>query len=39
MAQPDGLQNDYLAVAELAHRALTSTEAPYCVIGALALGV
>ncbi len=39
MAQPDGLQNDYLAVVELAHRALTSTEAPYCVIGALALGV
>jgi len=39
MAQPDGFQDDYLAVVELAHRALSSTQAPYCVIGALALGV
>lgn len=33
------LKNDYLEVVELAHRALSSTEAHYCVIGALALGV
>ena len=39
MAQLDGVQDDYLAVVELAHRALCSTDAPYCVIGALALGV
>lgn len=39
MALPDDFQNDYLAVVELAHRALSSTDAPYCVIGALALGV
>jgi hypothetical protein len=39
MANPDRFQDDYLAVVELAHRALSSTEAPYCVIGALALGV
>ena len=39
MTQPDVFQNDYLAVVELAHRALSSTQAPYCVIGALALGV
>jgi hypothetical protein len=39
MAHPDGFQDDYLAVVELANRALSSTQAPYCVIGALALGV
>lgn len=39
MTQPDVFQNDYLAVVELAHRALSSTEAPYCVIGTLALGI
>lgn len=39
MAYPDGFQDDYLAVVELANRALSSTQAPYCVIGALALGV
>lgn len=39
MTQPDVFQDDYLTVVELAHRALSSTEAPYCVIGALALGV
>ena len=39
MALPDDVQNAYLAVVELAHRALSSTDAPYCVIGALALGV
>jgi hypothetical protein len=39
MAQPDVVQDDYLAVVELAHRALSSTQAPYCVIGALALGL
>jgi hypothetical protein len=39
MAYPDGFQDDYLAVVELASRALSSTQAPYCVIGALALGV
>lgn len=39
MAQPDVFQSDYLAVVELAHRALSSTQAPYCVIGALALGI
>ena len=39
MTQPEVFQNDYLAVVELAHRALSSTQAPYCVIGALALGV
>lgn len=39
MAQPEAFQDDYLAVVELAHRALSSTQAPYCVIGALALGV
>ena len=39
MALPDDFQHDYLAVVELAHRALSSTDAPYCVIGALALGV
>jgi len=39
MTRPDVFQNDYLAVVESAHRALSSTEAPYCVIGALALGM
>jgi hypothetical protein len=39
MAYPDGFQDDYLAVVELASRALSSTQAPSCVIGALALGV
>ena len=39
MTQPDVFQNDYLAVVESAHRALSSTQAPYCVIGALALSV
>jgi hypothetical protein len=39
MTQPDVFQNDYLEVVELAHRALSSTDAPYCVIGALALGI
>lgn len=39
MADLDGFQDDYLTVVELAHRALSSTEAPYCIIGALALGV
>jgi hypothetical protein len=39
MAYPDGFQDDYLAVVELANRALSSTQAPSCVIGALALGV
>lgn len=39
MAQPDVFQNDYLEVVELAHRALSTTDAPYCVIGALALGI
>lgn len=39
MTPPDGFQSDYLSVVELAHRALSSTEAPYCVIGALALGI
>ncbi|MCS6897451.1 MAG: nucleotidyltransferase [Nitrospira sp.] len=32
------LSSDYLAVVQLAHQALSSTKAPYCVIGALALG-
>jgi len=39
MANLDCFQDDYLTVVELAHRALSSTQAPYCVIGALALGV
>ena len=39
MAQPDVFQNDYLSVVESAHRALSVTQAPYCVIGALALGI
>lgn len=39
MAQPDAIHDDYLAVVEMAHRALSSTQAPYCVIGALALGI
>jgi hypothetical protein len=39
MDPPNVSQNDYLAVVESAHRALSSTEAPYCVIGALALGM
>jgi hypothetical protein len=39
MTQPDVDQNDYLEVVELVHRALSSTQAPHCVIGALALGV
>lgn len=39
MARADVFQNDYLSVVESAHRALSSTEVPYCVIGALALGI
>lgn len=39
MDPPDVFQNDYLSVVESAHRALSLTQAPYCVIGALALGV
>jgi hypothetical protein len=39
MTQPDALHDDYLAVVEMTHRALTSTSVPYCVIGALALGI
>lgn len=39
MAPPDAVGDDYLAVVELAQRALSSTEVNYCVIGALALGI
>jgi hypothetical protein len=39
MAQADPIHDDYLAVVEMVHRALSSTQAPYCVIGALALGI
>lgn len=39
MAQPDAVHDDYRVVVEMAHRALSSTQSPYCVIGALALGM
>lgn len=39
ITQPNMFQDDYVEVVKLTHRALSATDAPYCVIGALALGV